>query len=142
MQSHANSRLDAPLANRVASDATAAQIADAMGATWQDIDAALASIIGSRGVAALYKRSLYVAASAHPWLASAHGQTESAIDLAALKSTVSQQSSAAAALGCKTLFQTFHQLLGSLVGDSLTERLLRSVWTDSSSGPPPQDTSQ
>ena len=37
--------------------------------------------------------------------------------------------------------QTFHELLATLVGPSLTERLLRSVWADSSSGPPAQDTS-
>lgn len=140
MGSQDSSRIAAPLANRVAQDANAAQIADAMAATWQEIDAALAPIIGSKGVAALYKRSLYLTAAAHPWLAGTRDSAHAAIDPAALKSVVAQQSSADAALGGNALLQTFHQLLGSLVGPSLTERLLRSVWADSSSGPPAQDT--
>ena len=44
-------------------------------------------------------------------------------------------------LGGGALLQTFYELLASLVGPSLTERLLRSVWAHSSSGPPAQDTS-
>jgi hypothetical protein len=140
MESQESSRIAAPLANRLGRDANAAQIADAMVATWQEIDAALTPIIGSRGVAALYKRSLYLTGAAHPWLAVLHGGSQAEIDLAALKSVVAQQGSADAALGGNALLQTFYQLLGSLVGPSLTERLLRSVWADSLSGPPAQDT--
>lgn len=140
MESQESSRIPAPLANRVGQDANATQIADAMVATWQEIDAALTPIIGSGGVAALYKRSLYLTAAAHPWLAGTREGAQAAIDPAALKSVIAQQSSADAAIGSNALLQTFHQLLGSLIGPSLTERLLRSVWADSSSGPPAQDT--
>jgi hypothetical protein len=135
-------RIAAPLAHRVGRDANAAQIADALAATWQDIDAALAPIIGSQGVVALYKRSLYLAGTAYPWLAGMHESAQSAMDLEALKSVVAQQSSADAALGGNALLQTFYQLLGSLVGPSLTERLLRSVWEHTSRGPPAQDTTR
>jgi hypothetical protein len=92
-------------------------------ATWQAVDAALTPIVGSKGVVALYRRSLYLSGAAHPWLASMHEGSHSEIDLAALKSVVAQQSSADAALGGNALLQTFYQLLGSLVGPSLTERL-------------------
>lgn len=58
-----------------------------------------------------------------------------------MKSEFAQQSSADAASAGSVLLQTFYDLLASLVGLSLTERLLRSVWANSSRGPPAQDTS-
>jgi hypothetical protein len=51
-----------------------------------------------------------------------------------------QQAAAEAAAGGNALFLTFHELLSSLVGASLTDRLLRSVWTHSSPDSPVQDT--
>lgn len=122
-----------------AREASAAQIADAMVATWYEVDAALTPIIGSKAVVALFKRSLHLTGRTHPWLAGTHEGAQ-ALDLAALKPVVAQQSSAEAALGSRALLQTFHQLLGALIGPSLTERLLRSAWADASSGPPVQDT--
>lgn len=122
-----------------ANEASAAQIADAMVATWHEVDAALTPIIGRKAVVALYKRSLYLSGRTHPWLAGTH-ESAQALDLAALKPVVARQSSAEAALGSLALSQTFHQLLGGLIGSSLTERLLRSAWADASSGPPVQDT--
>jgi hypothetical protein len=120
--------------------ADAGQIADAMVTTWQAVDVALAPIIGSRGVAALYQRSIFLTSGAHPWLASLQDGVDGRIDLAALKAAFAQQTSADASAGGNALLQAFHQLLASLVGASLTERLLHSVWAD----PPnslPQDTS-
>ena len=140
MDNQESRRIAVPLAHRIGSDADAAQVADAIVATWQEIDAALTPIIGQRGVAALYRRSTYLAASAHPWLSARKG-VQTVMDLAALKSVLARQSSADAAAGGGTLLQTFYELLATLVGPSLTERLLRSVWAPSSSGPPAQDTS-
>jgi hypothetical protein len=137
MDDQENRHEEAPLAHRVPHDASAAQIAEATAAAWQQIDAMLSPIVGRRGVAALYRRSLQLAGSAHPWLV--HEGTPEEIDLAALQSVIAQQGSAQAANGGNALLQTFYRLLASLIGPSLTERLLRSVW-DSSSGPPAQDT--
>jgi hypothetical protein len=139
-EGHESRRIAPPLAHWVGEEASAAQIAEAMVATWQEVGTALAPIIGQRGVAALYKRSLYLTGTAHPWLAGLHDSVQSPIDLAALKSVLAQQTSADAAVGGNALLQSFYQLLASLVGPSLTERLLRSVWADSFSGPPAQDT--
>jgi hypothetical protein len=115
------------------------QVADALVTTWRSIETALAPIIGSKGVAALYQRSLHLASSAHPWLATLRDSNPTSIDLVELKSAVAQQSGALAALGANALLQTFYQVLGSLIGPSLTERLLRSVWADSPGGAPLQD---
>lgn len=132
--------ITAPLAHRVQADAPASQIAEAIAATWLEIDAALSPIVGHRGLVALYKRSLYVTASGHPWLEGLHEGVPSTMDLARLKAAVSQQSSADAAAGGSEMFRVFHDLLESMVGPSLTERLLRSVWALTPHGPAEQDT--
>jgi DNA-binding GntR family transcriptional regulator len=58
-------------------------------------------------------------------------------DLAALKALLSRQTSADAASGGAAFLHAFHDLLSSLVGHSLTERLLRSVWIDFMGDVPP-----
>lgn len=120
---------------------TASQVADTMVSTWQAINVALSPIIGQRGVAMLYKRSLHVTSAAHPWLTGTHEDGPATIDMAALQSVFAQQSSTSAIAGGGALLQTFHELLSSLIGLSLTERLLRPVWAPFLSGPPAQDTS-
>lgn len=127
------------LAHRVGDEATAAQVAAAMVAIWQEIDAALTPIVGKGGVAALYKRTLYLTGTAHPWLVLRREDLSTGVDLVALKAVLSQQASAVAAAGSNDFLHTFQTLLASLIGPSLTERLLRSVWARPSSGPPAQD---
>jgi hypothetical protein len=126
---------------KVGEDAEVAQIADAILSTWSEVDEALRPVIGHGGVVALYKRSLYLTIPHHPWLTGAQGGVHATMDLATLKATLVQQSSADAAAACSAFLVTFKELLTSLVGLSLTERLLRSVWANSSSGPPAQDNS-
>ena len=135
-----NSHIAAALARRVAEGSDGAQIADAIFSAWQEIDAALSPILGQQGVAALYKRSLYLTAAAYPWLAGAFQGAHAAMDLTELKSIFAQQDGNNAAATGGALLQTFHELLASLVGPALTERLLRSVWEHLLSGAPAQDT--
>jgi hypothetical protein len=131
--------VSAPLAHRVAPNANTTQIADAALATWGEIDAALVPIIGKRGLAALYTRSVHVTAQAHPWLGIEHDAALVAADFNELTPLLRQQDSATALAGATALFSTFHQLLSSVVGSSLTERLMRSVWTDASSSTAAED---
>lgn len=132
-------RIAASLARRGQADATAAQIAEAVFAKCQAIETALTPIIGLRGVAALYRRSLHLAARSHPWLADAVPGEPDSRDRAALKTLLSRQTSADAAGGGAAFLQAFYDLLASLVGRPLTERLLRSVWIDFMGAPPTQD---
>ena len=133
-------RWPAPLANRVSDAADAAEVADAIVAVWQEIDQALHPIIGHRGVAALYSRSLSLAATTYPWLAIDQPAVPAAVDPSGLRAALMQQAAAEAAAGGSALFLRFHELLASLVGPSLTERLLCSVWTRPSDTSPTQDT--
>ena len=137
----ASLRPPVPLGNRVGAQASASQIANAVFELWQEIDDALTPIIGPRGVAALYYRSLHLTSAPHPWLAGKHDIVQIGVNPTALKSILAQQGSAAAAAAGSAFLQTFHDLLASLIGPSLTERLLRAVWANSLSGPAAQDTS-
>jgi hypothetical protein len=132
-------RIALALARQVDAGADPAQIADTIISIWHEIDGALHPIVGQRGVASLYRRSLHLTSPAYPWLAGLQDDIQAAMDLAALRSVLVQQSSANAAASGGDLLQTFHELLASLVGDSLTERLLRSIWAMSTSLPA-QDT--
>ncbi|MEO5660349.1 MAG: hypothetical protein ABIQ90_11240 [Polaromonas sp.] len=118
-----------------AKGAEASRLASEIISTWLHIDAALAPVIGKRGVAALYERSLHMARAGHPWLGTADGNPETMIDLIALKSVLMQQNGAGAAAGGGAHFQAFYDVLGSLIGLSLTEKLLRSIWEQSFNGP-------
>lgn len=137
--SHVGRRIAAPLASRVRQGADAVQIGDALFAIWEEIDDILTPILGQRGMAALYERSLHLAAAAHPWLAAPDENDPPAVGPAALRSALARRSSAVAMAGASALLQTFYELLASLVGASLTERLLRPVWSTPSSGPSAQD---
>jgi hypothetical protein len=130
----ASAALTAGPAKRARREADAAQIAEAMVTTWQRIDASLAPVIGSKGMAALYERSCHLTGRTHSWLADA------ANDPAALKSVVARQNDTDAVLGCSALVQTFDRLLGDLIGPSLAERLLGSACADAASGPLARDT--
>ncbi len=130
----------APLAQRVAVNADATQIAAAVAAVLGEVDAALRPVVGQRGVAALFSRSVKLTAAAHPWLAQVGQDALSEFDPATLKPLFEQQT-AAMALSCgNKLLVNFHQLLASLIGSALTERLLQPVWDRSLDESPLPDT--
>ena len=118
----------ASLSNRAGADLSAANLSVVVAVVCGEIAAALAPIIGHRGVAALYKRSLYVLGPAHPGLAPLHEGVQASMDLNALTAAIARLDDAAAFAGSVALLQSFHELLASLVGSSLTERLLDAVW--------------
>lgn len=120
-------------------DAGVDEIVDAVLSQWGAIDRALDPIIGQRGVAALYHRSLKLTARHHPWLAGVPAGPLASVDLAALKAVLRQQTPERALDGSEAFFETFRELLASLVGSPLTERLLRSVWTPPAGAAPEQD---
>jgi hypothetical protein len=121
------------LAQLAADGADAPRIADSAVAMWRDIDAALSPIIGQRGVAALFKRSLLLIDPAPTSLVTAHDNADTLGDFAALRAALEQQSSANAIATNGALLQKFFDLLINLIGESLTERLLHSARDNPSS---------
>lgn len=141
MDSHESHPLSAALADRIGQAADAAQAADIVALIWQEIDRALYPLIGKLGVAALFKRSLYLTSAAYPWLAGTHEGVQTAMDLESLHSVLAQQSTTQAASAGVALFLTLYELLSSLIGASLTERLLPLFGVHLVSGPNGQDVS-
>ncbi len=126
----------------LASDgADARQIADASVAIWRAIDGALSPVVGQRGSAALYQRSLHLTRADYPWLAAAYESAADPGDFAALHSALAQQTAGQAAAAHDGMVQNFIDLLADLIGESLTQRLLQPARGPSSGGPAAQDTS-
>jgi hypothetical protein len=108
---------------------------------WRNVELALAPIIGQSAVAALYKRSLHISRATSPFLTAVFDVPHAPGDYAPLQTALSQQSGADASAALSVLLQTFHELLVRLIGESLTERLLRTVWDNPSYGLALRDTS-
>jgi hypothetical protein len=119
----------------------AAQIAAETASIWRDIDVVLTPILGQRGSAGLFKRSIQLASAHHPWLGSTAEAIGISIDTTELCAQLAQRDQAEAAAAATELLRVFHDLLATLVGASLTDQLLRPVRAFSSSGPPAVDTS-
>jgi hypothetical protein len=139
MNSPDHRRLTSSIQHLAANGADAAKVAEAIASSWRDIEAALAPVIGYRGVGALFERSLYLARVAHPWLAAVPENIDARMDLAALTAVLQKQASSVAAAGGGAHLDALHELLGSLIGPSLAERLLRSTWSKPLAGSAAQD---
>jgi hypothetical protein len=138
-QSSAKLSLPPPPPNIGADGADTAQVSAAIISAWGKIEAALTPIIGKRGVAALYERSLYLARVHHPWLAAVPENIEARMDLPALAVVLARQNRSSAAAGGQAHLQALHELLCGLVGSSLAERLLASTPVNAFNGPAAQD---
>lgn len=138
-ESEQSLRWPEPLGQRLAIHADAGQVADAVDEVWREIDQALHPIVGHRGVVALYNRSLTLAAARHPWLADGHLGGLAAVDPSALRAALVRQAPVEAAAGGGALLQCFRDLLCSLIGASLTDRLLRPVWAPTPGAAPHED---
>ncbi len=140
MQSQERDRIAAFLEGAVAAGASPEEVAALVATTLRGIDQALAPIVGQRGMAALYKRSLHLSRPMHAWLPVAAEGADAGADLAALAAALATRTSADAAAASTELLASFRALLTTLIGESLTERLLRPVWATLLSGPSARDT--
>lgn len=108
-------------------------IADVAEKHWHSIADALSPIIGRQGVLALYSRSLHLTRMHYSWLVDGSTAVPSAQPFDDLRSALARQSTEQAIAGHRAVLQTFQDLLNSLIGSSLTDRLLRPVF-DSNPG--------
>ena len=117
-----------PLGYRIDDDSSPAEIAAACAALWQELQGVLCPIIGVRGVQALGQRSLQLASAVHPWLVAGQPGGPHSLDTSMLVPLLAQRSRDDAAAAGSTFLDTFRELLSRLIGASLTERLLLTVW--------------
>lgn len=120
-------RIQSSLSKRAAAGWDTESLAALVVSVWHDIDAALAPIIGHRGVAALFHRTLHLVRHDHPWLTASHASLGDPIDFAALLPTLLRQTRADVVAANGALLEKFLEQLASLIGESLTERLLHAV---------------
>jgi hypothetical protein len=111
-------------------------------AVWREIALGLSPIIGARGVAALYSRALFLAGRLHPWLGSATDGLTVEHDLDGLRARISARTDPGALEGSARFLLTFYDLLNSMVGPTLAERMLGPVWDRPADGESVQDTRQ
>jgi hypothetical protein len=141
MQPNGAQRIEAALAKKITAGASPASIAESACTVWQGITAALSPIVGTQGVAAFFKRSLHLTRAEHPVLTAVYAAASDPGDYAALRQALaSNPTSAGAAAVNGALLVNFQNLLSGLIGESLTERLLKPA-TDIPSTDPhtPQD---
>ena len=124
------------LAHRAGDSPDAGVIAEATLNTWCQMFARLSPVIGTRGTDVLFDRTLHLTITAYPWLAMAGDQRDSDSLLASLKTCLAGREPDAATEASYTILTTFVELLTTLIGESLTERLLSPVWA------PPTQTSE
>jgi len=129
------------LAHLASTGAHAEDTANVAASTWSALDTALSPIIGQRGFAALYKRSLQLTRPQFAWLADVQDGVSPVADFSMLSTALAEQEGPTAVAASVALLETFYDLLTNLIGRSLTDRLLRSVWESPTSGHPAQDTS-
>ena len=119
------------LAERAGKSPDASAVSRAIGSIWPEVAARLAPVIGARGVDVLFARALHQTSSAFPWLqiAGDHGNGVAALET--LRTCLAGQETAAATEGSHALLMNFTELLATLIGESLTDRLLGPVWAPS-----------
>jgi hypothetical protein len=99
-------------------------------ATWRQLDARLAPVIGKRGVEVLFVRATHLSSRSFPWL----GGNRDAVGnpLETLRGRLESREGPVAADAACTVLVTFAALLATLIGDSLSKRLLAPVLTPAS----------
>ena len=139
MPSSESRRIAAALERRIGVSHDPAQIAACAIALWREIETRLMPILGARGVSALFGRALYLTSRTHIWLGEVPEGVQAIMDLDGLHGAIAAQPFAIGIEGGSALLVVFYDLLVSMVGAQLTERLLRDVMATPSSGHAAQD---
>ncbi|MDL2357247.1 MAG: hypothetical protein QFF03_18485 [Pseudomonadota bacterium] len=98
-------------------------------ALWETLADALSAIIGERAFAALYARSLHATARRFEWLAP-HAPGARADHFRLLAAVLRLRAPADAQTASAALLNTFIDTLIALIGDLLTNSILRTAWGD------------
>ena len=95
---------------------------------WEQMAAQLILIIGAGGFDSLFARSVFLSQSTYPWLAARSEPPQTEYRFADLEKNLQAQSPALAREANCLLLITFTDILDSMIGESLTIRILNSAW--------------
>lgn len=87
----------------------------------------LAALIGQRGVRSLYDRSLHLSSARYAWLEPIAGASSDEPFVELQRKLTEHAADEALEAGAALLIE-FTSLLATLIGDALTERLMRKAW--------------
>jgi hypothetical protein len=96
--------------------------------TWRQVNSQLAPVIGIGGVEVLFNRAFQQTSAVFPWLAGAVVNGESAAPIDHLITRLAGQKPATLEEASVTVLTNFAELLSTLIGESLTDRLLAPVF--------------
>ena len=116
------------LAHHAGDAPDASAFAESTICTWQKAAAQLIPVIGRGGVDVLFNRSLHLTCTAFPWLTILGDKRDNSALLASIKERLAAREMDDAVKASCTLLITFIELLKTLIGESLAERLLSSIW--------------
>jgi len=117
------------LISRAGTAPDAGMVAEATLNIWRQMAARLAPIIGTRGVQVLFSRAVQLASKTFPCLVITGDQGGSAALLASLRANLAASTTNDAMEAGHALLVTFTELLSTLIGESLTSRLLSPMLT-------------
>jgi hypothetical protein len=126
------------LAQRAGATRDSRAVGETALAIWREMSARLAPVIGTRGGDVLFRRALHLTSSAFPLLSSADIGLDGDAPLERVAARLAAAERASAAEAACALLLTFVELLESLIGESLTGRLLDPVWAP----PPPSESEE
>jgi hypothetical protein len=116
------------LAQRQGRDPGSGAIAEAALGLTREVAGCLAPLIGSRGVDALVSRSLQLTVPVFPWLGLTGEPGDGMGSLANVKARLEVRDPMAVTEASVALLVTFTDLLVTMIGASLTDRLLGPIW--------------
>jgi hypothetical protein len=109
------------------------KVADAAINFWDKLATEIILIVGEGGFNSLYARSVFLARSTFPWLATSSLSPQIDQRFAELKMRLAEQTPAQASTANRLLLITFTDILASLIGEQLTTSIMRSAWGDDAS---------
>ncbi len=116
------------LAQSAGEGSNARTVAEVAHSTWCEVTTHLAPVIGAGGVDALFHRSLHITRRSFPWLAVNGHNGNSAALFASITTSLASGDPDAAIEASSEFLLNFIELLTSLIGNSLTDRLLGPVF--------------
>ena len=102
--------------------------AEAVIGWWDPIATQIIAIVGESGFNSLYARSVFLTQSRFPWLTVATASTATDSPFVKLQSSLRNATPELARDANRLLMITFTDILASLIGEQLTERILDEAW--------------
>lgn len=103
-------------------------VADKVEKLFHDAHTALSPIIGNRGMESLRSANIQAMAELYPWLRCTTNDSASLAMSQSIRSLIAAQQLPIAEAAGIAIVQNFYLKLSDLIGVTLTEKLLRSVW--------------